>query len=482
MEFVQGILVIIAFVAPVAYFVYHVFAVGFIVFNEKDDSGKAIAWILVAILLPLVGFIAYLLLGLDWRGRKAYKKRITDRSPSHTGKPRLDPEGDVRTDDLTPRETLLLNMVTASQPLPASYDNKAQLFFNGEHKFAALKKDIEAAQHHIHLEYFIWQKDELGNELRELLFKKVKEGVEVRVLMDRAGSKTSSRKYLKELRDQGMPTYFFHPTSKADMTHINHRCHRKNAIIDGRIGYTGGYNVGDEYVNKGPLGFWRDTHVRFEGTAAHDLQSIFLSDWYFATGEDITDTKYFPANAGQGDLIVQVCPSGLDVPRPAILFTYFQLIKSATRTLRIWTPYFMPEPGLLTALQTAALSGVDVKLITPGVFDKPPVQWVGQSYMPELMEMGAEFYEYEDGFVHAKAISADDDLAVVGSANFDHRSMKMDFELTAAMVGGDIATQLNEQFEKDLTHCRKVEPADFANRSFLTRLKEAVSRVASPMY
>ena len=481
MEFLQDILSIIEFLIPIALFVFQVFAVGFIVFNEKDDSGKAIAWILVVVLLPIFGFIAYLLLGFDWRGRRAYKKRITDRSPSHTGKPRLDPEEDPRP-DLTPQEALLLNMVTASQPLPASYDNKAQLFFNGEHKFAALKKDIEAAQHHIHLEYFIWQKDELGNELRELLLKKVKEGVEVRVLLDRLGCKTTSHRDLAKLRAQGMATYFFHPGGKADMMNINHRCHRKNAIIDGRISYTGGYNVGDEYVNKGPLGLWRDTHVRLEGTAAHDQQSIFLDDWQYATKENITDPKYFPPSEKPGDLVVQVCPSGLDVTRPAILYTYFQLIKSASRTLRIYTPYFMPEPGLLAALQTAALSGVDVKFITPGVPDKPLVQLVGRSYMPELMEMGVEFYEYEDGFVHAKVISVDNDLAVVGSANFDHRSMKMDFELTATMVGGGIAPQLNEQFEKDLEHCRKVKLEEFANQSFWTTLKQSVSRVASPMY
>lgn len=481
MEFLQDVLSVIHSMLPLVYLLYHVFGVGFIVFNEKDDANKAIAWILVVLLVPILGFVAYLLLGFNWSGRRVYKKRITDRSPGHHGKSGAKPDPDPGA-GLTPREALLLNMVTASQPLPASYDNVAQLFFNGEHKFAALKQDIEAAQHHVHLEYFIWQRDELGDELKDLLLTKVKEGVEVRMLLDRLGCKHTSGRYLAELRAQGISAHFFHPGSRADLIYINHRCHRKNAIIDGTISYTGGFNVGNEYVNKGPLGFWRDTHIRLEGTAAQDQQSIFLDDWEYATKENITDPKYFPPSENPGDLVVQVCPSGLDVTRPAIMYTYFQLIKSASRTLRVYTPYFMPEPGLLTALQTAALSGVDVKIMTPGVPDKPPVQLVGRSYMPELMEMGAEFYEYEDGFLHAKVITVDDDLAVVGSANFDHRSMKMDFELTAAIVGGGIATQLNEQFERDLGHCRKVGLEEFATQSFWTSLKQSVSRVASPMY
>jgi cardiolipin synthase len=480
MELLQGIWSVVQWVWPIVYFAFTIFAIGYVIFSEREDSTKAIAWVFAVALVPILGFIAYLLLGHEWRGSKMYEKHITDRSPVSRGQPRVEPDVDPMA-DLTMQQQHLLNLVTASQPLPASYDNKVQLYFNGEHKFAQLKKDIEAAENHIHLEYFIWQRDELGDELKDLLFEKVKEGVEVRVMTDATGSLTSKKKYLKQLRDQGLPMYFFHPGRK-NLSHINHRCHRKNAIIDGKIGYIGGFNVGDEYVNKGPLGFWRDTHARFEGTAAQDLQSVFLSDWYFATGEDITDDKYFPPSDRPGDVAVQICPSGIDVPRPSILYTYFYLITSATRTVRIWTPYFIPRPGLITAIEKASLSGVDVKIITPGKFDHPPVQWAGRTFMPQLMDMGVEFYEYQDGFVHAKVVASDDAAAAVGTANFDHRGFKMDFEMTSAIVGGGIATQLNEQFEKDLAHCRKVEPGDFENWPFIKSTKYAVSRLASPMY
>ena len=481
LSFLGDLITSVTFLIPVVLFVYHVFAICFVIFNEKDDSGKAIAWVLVVAFIPFIGFIAYLLLGFNWRGRRAYHKRITDRSPRASAEARIAAES-ARGPALNERQRLLRNMITASQPLPATYDNHAQLFFDGPEKFAALRRDIEAAQHHIHLEYFIWQRDEFGNDLRELLFRKIAEGVEVRLLLDAAGCKTTSRRYLRELRERGLAAYFFHPTTRADLMFINHRDHRKAAIIDGRIGYTGGFNVGNEYINKGPLGFWRDTHVRLEGGAVHDLQSVFLSDWAYATREDVSGEHYFPPSTHPGNLIVQISPSGLDVERPAILYTYFQMITSAQRTIRLWTPYFMPEPGLLTALQTAALSGVDVKIITPGRFDHPPVQWAGRTFMPDLMDIGIEFYEYQDGFVHAKTMSIDDDFAAVGSANFDHRSMRMDFELTAAFIGNEISGQLNAQFERDMAHSRKVERTDFIGRPLLTTLKESLSRLASPLY
>jgi len=481
MDLLAGIWEFIKWVWPFAFFVYTVAAIGYVVFSEREDSTKAIGWVMAVALVPAFGFIAYLTLGHEWRGTKTYKKRLTDRSPVSRGQPRVDLDTDPMA-GLTTQQRQLLNLVTASQPLPPSFDNSVQLFFNGEHKFAQLKKDIEAAEHHVHLEYFIWQRDELGDELKDLLFEKIKQGEEVRVITDRTGSVTTKRKDLEKLREEGLPIYFLHPTGQVDIQHINHRDHRKLAVIDGKIGYTGGFNIGDEYVNKGPLGFWRDTHARFVGTAAHDLQSVFLGDWYFATGEDITDDKYFPPSDKPGDIPVQICPSGLDVVRPSILYAYTYLISSATQSVRIWTPYFIPRPGLLTAIEKASLSGVDVKVITPGKFDHPPVQWAGRTYMPALMDMGVEFYEYQDGFVHAKVVVCDDAAATVGTANFDHRGFKMDFEMTAAIVGGGIATQLNEQFEKDVEHCRKVEPGDFEDWHFFKTASYSVARLASPLY
>jgi cardiolipin synthase len=481
MEILEGIWSVIQYVWPVVIFLFTIFAALVVIFSEKESPGKAIGWVLGIIMLPIVGFIAYLIVGHEWRGSKEYKKRITDRSPGPKGEPRPDPAAESRP-PLTRRQEMLLNTVTGSQPLPVSYDNKAQLYFDGEDKFGQLKKDIAAAEHHVHLEYFIWQRDELGDELKDLLFEKVKQGVEVRVITDPTGSLTSSRKYCRELTDQGLQMYFFHPTKGADWRSINHRCHRKAAIIDGKIGYTGGFNVGDEYVNKGPLGFWRDTHVRFEGTAVHDLQSLFLSDWYFATGEDITDPKYFPPSDQPGDLIVQICPSGLDCLRHSMLYTYFNLIVSAERSVRLWTPYFIPEQGLITALEVAALSGVDVKVITPGKYDHPPVQRAARTFMPDLMDIGIEFYEYQDGFTHGKVLSIDESAAVVGTANFDHRGTRMDFEMTSVMIGDDISGQLNAQFEKDLEHCRKVTQKEFDDQSFWTELRGSLSRMVSPMY
>ncbi len=318
--------------------------------------------------------------------------------------------------------------------------------------------------------------------MEALLQQKASEGVDVRLLLDGFGSWRISRHQIRRWRAAGIKSSFFFPVTKAGLLRINYRNHRKVAVIDGRIAFTGGFNVGDNYLGRGPLGPWRDTHLQIEGSAVHDLQSIFLSDWEFATGESIVGAPYFASREKPGHQLAQIIPSGPDSDWANIRFMYFRMITSATRSVWLTTPYFIPDRSLTTALQTSALAGVDVRIITPGRPDHPPVIWAGRTFMRRLMEAGVKFYEYQDGFIHAKVLTVDGNIASVGTANFDVRSLEMDFEVNALLLGQEITGELDRQFERDLAHSRPVSLDEFIHRPLFTRLKESAARLASPLF
>jgi cardiolipin synthase len=384
--------------------------------------------------------------------------------------------------NLSARQQELLRLGYASGCLLPSYDNRVEVYTNGHQKFGSLLDALAGARHHIHLEYFIWQRDAIGREIEEVLAEKARQGIEVRLLLDGFGSWRISQREIKQWRAQGIQANFFFPVSKASILRLNYRNHRKLVIVDGRIGLTGGFNVGDNYLGKGRLGPWRDTHLRIEGTAVHDLQSVFLGDWEFSTGQTIGGPAYFPPSEHPGHQIVQINSGGPDSPWASVRFMYFRMIASATKSVRLTTPYFIPDQSLITALQASALAGVDVRIITPGIPDHPPVIWAGRTFMRRLIETGVKFYEYQGGFIHAKVLTVDDDIASVGTANFDQRSLEMDFEVNALLLGKDITSVLNQQFEEDLTHCRAVSLEEFIHRPLLTRIKESAARLASPLF
>ena len=453
-----------------------------LIFVERRDPNRTIAWLLVLFALPLVGFLLYLLLGRDWRRHQFYSKNLYDRSRPHAqGDPWCFPSGDPV--HLTPAQARLIHLARASQPLPVTCDNQVQTFFDGNLKFEALLNDIESAQHHIHLEYFIWRNDALGQKIRNVLSKKVQDGVEVRVLLDGIGSKEVDKRHIRaDWKSQGIELGFFSPVSKASFLFVNHINHRKVAIIDGTTAYTGGFNLGVEYLGEGPLGYWRDAHVRIEGSGARGLQSLFMSDWEFSTGQNLSGEEYFPAYTGSGNEIVQINASGPDSDWTSIRLAYFRMISTAEKSIRLTTPYFFPDPGLAAALEAAALSGVEVRIMTPGVFDKPVIQLAGRTYMPQLLKAGAEFYEYQRGFIHSKMMTVDGNITSIGSANFDFRGMYFDFEVIALILCESVATTASRQFDEDLKDCRQVELSELQEVSLGGRFKESLARLASPLY
>jgi cardiolipin synthase len=383
-----------------------------------------------------------------------------------------------------PNTSYLNNVVKMTMMLgtsPFYTENDVTIYTNGNDKFAALLKDIEAAEHFIHLQYYIVRDDELGCTIMNALAKKARQGVEVKFLYDGMGNVFNSFGFNKPLKEAGGEVQLFLPPKGI---RINYRNHRKLAIIDGKIGYIGGLNIGDEYLGRVKrFGFWRDTHLRVVGESVYDMELRFMMDWNVTKGTTIPlDNKYFPTHKkGEGNVDIQILSSGPDTRWDNIHHGYFKMMTEANKSIYITTPYFVPDDSILEALRTAALSGVDVRIIIPGKPDHPFVYWSSLSYLGELLEAGVRCYEYTGGFIHAKVVTMDGIISSVGTANMDIRSFKLNFEVNAFVYDEGITGELDKQFKQDLLSCREITFETYNKRSRLTKIREAFSRLISPL-
>ena len=365
-------------------------------------------------------------------------------------------------------------------------DNKIEIFTDGKDKFEALFKDIAGAKKHIHVLYYIIQNDTYGNRLLDALIEKAKEGVEIRLIYDDAGSRKISKKRVKMLIEAGGQAEAFFP-GKLPLINlrINFRNHRKLVIIDRKVGYLGGFNVGEEYLGLNPkFGYWRDTHLRIIGDAVNDLQSRFMLDWAQASGDKMEWTeeyfKYSQQHNEQG-VGLQIVTSGPDSEREQIKKSYIRMILDAKEYIYLQTPYFIPDDSVLDAIRIASMSGVDVRVMIPNKPDHLFVYWATYSYVGELLKAGAKVFLYENGFLHAKTMVIDDRLATVGTANIDVRSFRLNFEVNAIIYHAETAVQLRDTFAADLHHSHELTLEIYNNRSLLIRFKESLSRLLSPV-
>ncbi|MDN6030462.1 MAG: cardiolipin synthase, partial [Lactococcus plantarum] len=359
-----------------------------------------------------------------------------------------------------------------------------KLFTDGREKFDALIDDISKAKHHIHIEYYIFRMDNLGKEVTEALIAARQRGVEVRVLIDAWGSNRTKHRDFKALTEAGGEVVYFFPLILPLINpRTNYRLHRKIVVIDGKIGYTGGFNIGDEYVTvTKKFGYWRDNHLRVTGDVVYSLQNRFIMDWNSQHRHDISESiAYFPDSTGSGNLTTQFVTSGPDSKREQIKMTYLKMINAAENEILIQTPYFIPDDAIHEALKLALLSGVKVKLLIPNKPDHPFVYWATYFFSGSLIDYGAEVYTYEIGFVHAKTIIIDGKFASVGSANFDYRSFMLDFEGNMVIYSSEVAQQLHGNFLEDLTVSLQLTKERYEQRSAWIKFKEGVARLISPM-
>ncbi|MCM3174520.1 MULTISPECIES: cardiolipin synthase [unclassified Paenibacillus] len=467
-----------------------IFQAGTILLLEFRNPAKAVAWLFILFCVPLIGFVVYYFVAQDYNKRKKLRKggsRIfREIKETIWQQAHIIEDAQQMKDDRFKHQHRLFNLLSHLSESPITGCNRSQVLTNGEEAFAAMLKEMEQAKHHLHVEFYIFRDDVIGTKFQDVMIRKAQEGVKVRFICDGLGSHKMSWNFIRNLQEAGVEFHYFLPPLIATIDRrVNYRNHRKIVVVDGRIGFVGGINVGDDYLGQYPeVGFWRDTHVQIEGDAVYFLQNTFLNDWKLASGEQITEpqlTELFPPHICSGDERIQILGSGPDQDWDAIQEMCFGAISVACKRIYITTPYFIPDPALYEALKTAAVSGVDVKIIIPYQSDSRLVHLASLSYVEELLRAGVKFYQYRKGFVHAKVMIVDDLLATVGTANMDMRSFFYNFELTAVLFEASAMDHLIQDFERDLHVCSTIDVKVFQQRSQWQKGAEMLSRMLSPL-
>ncbi|MEP7236828.1 MAG: cardiolipin synthase [Ferruginibacter sp.] len=455
---------------------------------ETHSSTKTLAYLLFCIFIPVIGMGFYLTFGINYWKLKLYSnKAVQDEKLLQQLKKNIPHYSQtiVTTEEAVDMQNAeLAALLIKDIKSPLTRYNKVKLLLNGEEKFPELINCLEGAKHHIHLEYYIYEQDEIGTTIIELLIKKASEGVEVRFIYDDFGSPAIKKKIERRMEEAGIEIY---PFSKVHFyllaNRLNYRNHRKIVIIDGQTAFTGGINVSDKYINnkKGQL-FWRDTHLRIDGPGVYYLQYLFLTDWNFCCSRNVkAEQLYFEEQVTQKeDTYVQIVGSGPDSEQPAVLFSILQAIYLAKKEVIITTPYFIPGDNIMDALRIAASSGLSVKLLVPGKSDSKLVNSASKANYGELLKAGVEIYLYQKGFVHAKTMITDGKLSMIGTANMDYRSFDLNFEVNAIVYDVAFAEKLRNVFFDDIKHAKKINEKLWNNRAFYYKLADRLARLFSP--
>ncbi len=518
-----------------------------IVFFQRKDPRSVLIWLLVLYFMPIVGFLLYLVLCQDYRKSKMFHvKELEDRRSQliegrdEVLKAAMDYLKDSPWQDY---ESLVrYNLETTDAVL--TVDNSVDIFTDGAEKFADLKEELKRAQKYIHIQYYIIRNDEVFQSIMPILEERAAHGVEVRLLYDGMGSRFVPKKVWKRLEAAGIRVAAFFPPLLGWLhLRINYRNHRKIVVIDGRVGYVGGFNIGKEYISHDPqIGYWRDTHLKIRGGAVLSLQIRFALDWNYASKENLfKDRRYFempaalagvereaaeaagvpgdvgapaagavceaaesaagspaggengwsgwPAKADQivrqimsgHQVMMQIIVSGPDAQHRQIRNNYLQMIHRANDHVYVQTPYFIPDDTVLSALKFAAESGVDVRLMIPCKPDHPIVYWATYSYMGDLLQAGARCYTYENGFLHAKGVMVDGLVSCYGTANMDIRSFELNFEVNATIYDQEVTGRLERIFLEDMKQCKEVTRESYSQRSLWIRFREQCCRLFSPL-
>ncbi|MGJ7921576.1 cardiolipin synthase [Neobacillus sp. LXY-4] len=470
------------------FMVLNLLLAGIVVFLERRNVSATWAWLMVLFFIPVLGFILYIIFGQNLSRRRIFKwdkhehtylqravfaqMKLIEENRSEFRQPVIHEYKDLIYLHLNNNEALFTE------------NNGLRIFTDGHEKFDALLSDIYSATEHIHLIYYIIRDDDLGRKISDALAAKARQGVEVRVLYDDSGSRYLSRRFKKQIEQAGGKIESFFP-GKIPLINlrVNYRNHRKMAIIDSKIGYIGGFNIGNEYLGLNPkFGYWRDTHLRIEGEAVNNLQSRFMLDWNQASKVKISfKDYYYPTLAKQGEIGIQIVSSGPDSEWEQIKHGYIKMILSAKKYVYIQTPYLIPDESLLDALKIAAFSGVDVQIMIPNKPDHPFVYWATYSNAGQLLRAGVKIFTYENGFLHAKMIVVDGQIASVGTANIDVRSFRLNFEVNAFLYHSETAQKLVKIFAEDIQHSSELTPEKYQKRSIMIQTKESISRLLSPI-
>ncbi len=453
--------------------------------RANKSPAVLVSWFFILIIFPFIGVIIYIYAGINWRKKKIFKNNV-ETLFEDTYSDLLEKQSeDILSHNIYLDETKKnINLVLNSSMSPLTTSNDVKLFFTGKDFFDNLCKDLEKAEHSISLEFYIWRSDKLGEKVKDILIKKAKEGVSVRIVVDSVGSINKiSQKYRRDLKKHGIKLkYFLNPFSVINNRLVNFRNHRKIVVIDSKIAYSGGMNLGQEYITGGDkFDEWVDCQYRVEGAAVSFLNRVFYVDWMNSDGDSYKFEKneynsFFKSKNG-----VQVVYSGPDTDFNSIEMVFLSMISNAEKNVYIQSPYFIPSETLSTALQTAALSGIDVKIMLTGVPDKKLPFLVAETYFEKLIASGVDIFRYNSGFLHSKIVIADDVLSTVGTCNFDLRSFHTNYEVNSIFYNKKVIKDLTENFFFNLESCEKINFSTVKNYSFFRRILSAILKVVAPL-
>ncbi len=463
----------------VLWLVLSAIAVASLLRNKREPS-STIAWLVVVIAIPVLGTLLFWILGPQRLERSAEKRkerlhakvppRNPNRPPSHTA------------DHSGLRDNSVLKLAKQISEYEVSFDNRVSILPDPATSLAAMREAVRRAKHFIHLEYYIIASDEVTRQLTGDLVDAAKRGVKVRILYDSFGSLFLKRIFFKDLINQGAQIAGFLPLSLAPQRlNFNFRNHRKILLVDGVLAFTGGTNIGKQYLGRLSDNQWRDFLVQVEGPVCLQLSDVFAKDWLFTTKESLFLPEYFPEPSRAGDSIIQVLESGPDTPFHTLHQAIFLAINSAEKRVLLTTPYFVPDSAMMSALTVAALRGVEVHLLLPAKSDSALVQHASRSFYDTLLEAGASIYEYQPRILHSKVLIIDDRWTVIGSANMDVRSFRLNFELNLMVYGEDLSQKAAEVFHADLAQSKKVVREEFLKRPLKQQILENACRLLSPM-
>lgn len=454
----------------------------FIVFKERKNIKSTWLWLMILLYLPFVGFILYMFFGLNYRKRKTFdEKMMLDEQEKRVVDNQKKFLAITKSDTLSTDQKELINLCLSTSDATVTSYNDVKFYFDGNDKFKDLFADIANAKKYIYIEYYIFKTDKLGRKLINLLCEKLKEGVEVGILVDAVGSRSIRKRHFKELKKLGGKVDSFFPLFFSKFsTRFNYRNHRKIVIIDGVIAYSGGFNVGNEYINKSKrFGFWRDTHFRLTGDIVEEYLRRFTFDYRFATSV-APKGEFYEDHSVKTLKRMQLVTSGPDSMYENIKNVYLKMISTAKTRLWIQSPYFIPDESIFEAIRIAALSGVDVRIMIPNKPDHIFVYWATLSHVGQLLEDDVKIYQYENGFLHSKQVIKDDDICTVGTANFDIRSFSLNFEANLVFYDKETNKLLSEQFLKDVEKSSVLTLEKYEKRSTFVKIKESISRLISP--
>ncbi|MFR4231177.1 cardiolipin synthase [uncultured Clostridium sp.] len=466
--------------------VVNLLTMAFMIFKEKRSTNSIIAWILILYLAPYVGFIVFILIGRKMNNANMFGFKNAELNTFKSYVNKNEEKNKYNKESLYEKNKDMILALEAMDYSPYRNDNNVSMYSDGKLFFNELLESLKKAKKSINIEFYIFKNDDIGTKILNVLEEKAKEGVEVRLLYDSVGSRSLNRNVLNKLINEGGKVGEFFPSwLKFININMNFRNHRKIVVIDNNVGFVGGFNVGDEYLGKdSKFGYWRDTHIKFTGSAVNDLNLRFLADWRYATKEEVSLEEIFEANeenSNSNNVGMQIVSSGPNLSdKYEIKMAYLKMIQKAKKYLYIQSPYLIIDNSISDSLKLAAASGVDVKIMIPGKGDHPFVYWANLVYAGDLIKEGIRVFHYDkNAFLHAKTVVIDDEVCSIGTANMDTRSFELNFEVSSFIYSEKIAKEQKYEFENDMKKCEELTLEKYQNRSRIVKIKESLSRLFS---